>query len=168
MSYRAAPRSGKDAVVTLPKCYGARMRWPRVAVPVLLAAAALVACGQPAGTHTAAELREAIAAYKRGDAGATEDRIAALFAKLDAEVATVRADELAKPPAERAELTQRREGLEADRRDLQGEYVEARVTRLGVQAQDALKGMADQLGRGLEDMGRSLRESSRATEEQKP
>jgi len=46
--------------------------------------------------------------------------------------------------------------------------VEARVTRLGVQAQDALKGMADQLGRGLEDMGRSLRESSRATEEQKP
>lgn len=141
------------------------MRWPRSAV---LVAVALAACGQPAGTRTAEQLRDEIAAYKRGDAAASEDRIAALFAKLDAEVAAVRADELAKPPSERAELAKRRERLEADRRGLQGEYVEARVARLGVQAQDALKDIADQLGRGLEDAGRSLRESSRGGQDEKP
>jgi hypothetical protein len=129
---------------------------------------AMAACGQPSATHTAEQLREAIAAYKRGDAGVTEDRIAALFAKLEAEAATARADELSKPAGERADLTKRRERLEADRRDLQGEYLQARVTRLGVQAQDALKGMADQLGRGLEDMGRSVRESSTAGQDAKP
>ena len=136
------------------------MRWRRMAVVVLVA---LAACGQPGATHTADQLRGEIAAYERGDAGASEDRIKVLFAKLDAEIANLRADELSKPESERAELTKRREGLEADRRDLLGEYVQARVARLGVQAQDALKGMADQLGRGLEDMGRSLRESSKGT-----
>jgi len=141
------------------------MRWRPVAVVVLVA---LAACGQPAGQGTAQQLRDEIAAYKRGDANASEDRIKALFAKLDAEIATVRADELAKPPAERPELTTRREALEADRRDLLGEYVQARVARLGVQAQDALKGMADQLGRSLEDMGRSIRESSRDDKDANP
>jgi len=143
-----------------------RRRTARTYMPFVLVA--LAACGPAAGTHTAEQLRDTIAAYKRGDAGVTEDQVAALFAKLDAEVATVRADELSKPAGERAELTKRREGLEADRRDLQGEYLQARVTRLGVQAQDALKGMADQLGRGLEDMGRSLRESSRGGQDEKP
>ena len=110
--------------------------WRRRTACVVLVA--MAACGQPSATHTAEQLRTAIAAYKRGDEGATEDQIAALFAKLDAEVATARADELSKPAGERAELTKRREGMEADRRDLQGEYLQARVTRLGVQAQDAL------------------------------
>ena len=143
-----------------------RRRTARTYLPLVLVA--IAACGQPSATHTAEQLREAIAAYKRGDTGVTEDQIAALFAKLDAEVATARADELSKPAGERGELTKRREGLEADRRDLQGEYLQARVARLGVQAQDALKGMADQLGRGLEDMGRSLRESSRGGQDEKP
>jgi hypothetical protein len=136
-----------------------------MAVVVLVA---LAACGQRDGSGTAAKLRDDIAAYERGDAGATEDRIAALFAKLDAEIATVRADELSQPQDQRAELTKRREALEAERRDLQGEYLQARVTRLGVQAQDALKGMADQLGRGLEDMGRQLRESSHGDKDANP
>ena len=140
--------------------------WRRRTAWVVLVA--MTACGQPSATHTAEQLRAAIAAYKRGDTGVTEDQIAALFAKLDAEVATARADELSKPVGERADLTKRRESLEADRRDLQGEYLQARVTRLGVQAQDALKDMADQLGRGLEDMGRSLRESSRGGQDEKP
>jgi hypothetical protein len=135
------------------------MRWRRMAVVVLVA---LAACGR-SGPRTAERLRDDIAAYQRGDAGVTEDRIASEFAKLDAEIASLRADELSRPEADRAELAKRREGLEADRRDLLGEYVQARVARLGVEAQDALKGMADQLGRGLEDMGRSLRESSKGT-----
>jgi len=120
----------------------------------------LVACGTPA-PRTAEDLRAEIAKYEHADAAASEERIAALFAKLDAEIAALRADELAKAPEERAESTRRREALTAERRELQSAYLQARVARLGVAAEEAFRGMAEQLGRGLEDMGRTLRESTR-------
>jgi hypothetical protein len=126
----------------------------------LVAGGLLAACGDP-GARTAEDLRKEIAAYQRADSAASEERIAALFARLDAELAALRADELAKAPNERAEITRRREALAAERRELQGAYVQARMARLGVAAEEALRGMAEQLGRGLEDMGRALRESGR-------
>ena len=126
---------------------------------VMVLAVALVACGRTT-SDTPAELREAIAAYQRADPAAGEDRIAALFAKLDADVAAARADELATAPADRAPATVRREALESQRNDLRGAYLKARVTRLGGAADDAIRGMADQLGRGLEDAGKALREGA--------
>jgi hypothetical protein len=132
-----------------------RMPWRRAS---LVLCAALAACTQRTTTD---ELRETIAAYERADAGATEDRIAALFAKLDAEVAALKAEELAKPADAREEVAARREALVAERRGLQTAYLQARVKRLGVAADDALKGLGDQLGQSLEEAGRALRESMR-------
>jgi transcriptional regulator with XRE-family HTH domain len=113
------------------------------------------------GRKTADELRETIAAYERGEASATEERIAALFKRLDAEVATLEAEELEKPPADRAEVAARREALAAERRELQTAYVGARVARLGVAADEALKGLGEQIGQGLEEAGRAIRDSMR-------
>ncbi len=132
------------------------MRWRRWGI--VLGFALVAACG--ATTDTPAELRDAIAAYERRDPAASEDRIAALFARLDADVASARAEELSMAPSDRAPATARREALEAERRDLEGAYVKARVARLGVAADEALRGMAEQLGRGLEDAGRALREGA--------
>src|ERR1044072_3533752 len=97
------------------------MPW-RVACVVL--ALLLAACGQP---KTAEDLRNEIAAYERAEPKANEERIAALFAKLDAEIAALRADELSKAPADRGDVTARREALEAERREVQTAYVKARV-----------------------------------------
>jgi hypothetical protein len=134
------------------------MPWRSACVVLVVFA---LACGQPAGEKTAQELRGEIDAYERAASTANEDRIAALFAKLDAEIATLRADELSKPPAERGEIAAQREQLEGERRDLQTAYLKARVARLGVATEEALRGMADQLGKGLEDAGRALRDSTR-------
>jgi hypothetical protein len=133
------------------------MSWrPACVVSILLLAAA---CAHR-DTATADELRSAIAAYERGDAGVTDDRITALFARLDSEVSALKADELEQPPDRRADLTARRAELVAARRDLEVAYLRARVKRLGVAADDALKSLGDQLGRGLEEAGRALRDSS--------
>jgi hypothetical protein len=133
------------------------MSWRRACLVSLSMLAA--ACANR-GAATADELRSAIAAYERGDAGATDDRITALFARLDAEVSTLKAEELERPPDRRAELAARRADLTAQRRDLEVAYLRARVKRVGVAADDALKSLGEQLGRGLEDAGRALREST--------
>jgi hypothetical protein len=127
---------------------------------VLVAIALASACAQ-SGPRTAEKLRKEIEAYQRAEPSASEERIAALFARLDADIAALRADELAKPSDERTELTREREALAAERRELQAVYVQARVARLGVAAEEALRGMAEQIGRGFEDLGRTLRESGR-------
>lgn len=129
-----------------------RRRW-------IVVALVIAACGR-ATSNTPAELRDEIAAYERADPAANEDRIASLFAKLDAEVAALRADEMAAAPADRGPLTAKREALAAERTELQTTYAKARVTRLGNAADKAIRGMADQLGRGLEDAGRALREGA--------
>jgi hypothetical protein len=133
------------------------MSWrPACLVAILLLAAA---CARR-DTATADELRSAIAAYERGDADVTDDRITALFARLDSEVSALKAEELEQPPDRRADLAARRAALADARRDLEVAYLRARVKRVGVAADDALKSLGDQLGRGLEEAGRALRESS--------
>jgi hypothetical protein len=132
------------------------MSWRRACLVSTLVVAA--ACAHR-GAATADQLRTALAAYERGDAGVTDERITALFARLDADVSTLKAEELEAPPDRRAELAARRADLEAQRRDLGAKYLRARVKRLGVAADDALKGLGEQLGHGLEDAGRALRES---------
>ena len=137
------------------------MSWRRACLVSTLVVAA--ACRHHAEATTE-ELRSQIEAYERGDTAATDDRIAALFARLDAEISSMKAEELEQPPDRRAELAQRRSGLETQRRDLQTAYLQARVKRLGVAADDALRSLGEQLGRGLEDAGRKLRESSSGRE----
>jgi Skp family chaperone for outer membrane proteins len=115
------------------------MSWRRASAVLCVV---LAACGSQ-GPRTSGELRDAIDAYERAEPDASQDRIKALFAKLDAEIAA------------------RRETLAAERRELQSAYLRARVARLGTATEDALETMGEELGKGLEDAGRALRESMR-------
>ena len=126
---------------------------------VLLALIPLAACSRPEEPRTTDELRAAIADYDQGKPGATEERITALFARLDAEIAARRADAAAQPAASREPLVQQTATLEQERRDLQQAWIEARLRRVRATAGEALRGLGESIGRGLEDAGRRLRES---------
>ena len=130
----------------------------RAGALILAAVLATTACSTPAPATTE-ELRQAIAAYEHGDTKSTDDRITALFARLDAEIAALKADEAERPEGQRGDVTRRRTELEAARRDLEAEYVRARIARLGSAAHDALSAVREQLGKNLEEAGRRLREA---------
>lgn len=142
-------------------CYGLGMAWGRAAVVLALVVAG---CAAPA-SRTTSELAAEIEAYERAEPEASEEKIKALFAKLDAEIAVLRAEELAEPAEERAAITARREALVAERRELQAAYLRARVARLGSAAEDTLKSMGEKLGQELEEAGRAIRESLREAED---
>jgi hypothetical protein len=126
---------------------------------VLLGLLPLAACSRPEAPRTADELRAAIADYDQGKPGASEERITALFARLDADIAARRADAAAEPAGSREQLAQQVATLEQERRALQEAWIAARLKRVGNTAGEALRGLGETIGRGLEDAGRRLRES---------
>ena len=135
--------------------------WRRVAtVGIALAlATAGLGCSKPAAPKTADDLRAAVEAYQQQKPGVTDERVEALFARLDADIAELRADAAARPADQRGELLQQASDLSAQRADLQKQYVAARVARFGATANDMLRGLGEQIGKGLEDAGRRLRDS---------
>jgi hypothetical protein len=135
---------------------------------VVLAVVALAGCSRPAAPRTADELRTAIEDYKQGKPEATQERIEALFARLDAEIATQRADAAANPPESRDAAAQEVATLEQQRRDLQQAWIGARLARAGATAGEVLRGLGESLGRGMEDAGRRLRESMQGGNDQPP
>jgi hypothetical protein len=135
---------------------------------IALAVAALAACSKPPGPRTADELRTAIEDYKQGKPEATQERIEALFARLDAEIATQRADAAATPAASRDAAAQQVAALEQDRRDLQQQWIAARLARAGATAGEVLRGLGESLGRGMEDAGRRLRDSMQGGNDKPP
>jgi len=127
---------------------------------VVLALLAPVGCSRrEEAPRTADELRVAIAGFDQGKPDATEERITALFARLDAEIAARRADEAAANPGSREPIAREVTTLETQRRDLQQAWVAARLKRFGNSAGEALRGLGETIGRGLEEAGRRLRES---------
>ena len=135
---------------------------------ILLAAVALAGCSKPPAPRTADELRTAIENYKQGKPEATQDRIDALFTRLDAEIATQRADAAARPPESRDTAMQQVATVEQQRRDLQQAWIGARLARAGATAGEVLRGLGESLGRGVEDAGRRLRESMQGGNDQPP
>jgi hypothetical protein len=134
----------------------------------LLAAGTLAGCSKPAAPRTADELRVAIEGYRQGKPEATQERIDALFARLDAEIATQRADAAATPAASRDAAAQQVAALEQDRRDLQQQWIAARLARAGATAGEVLRGLGESLGRGMEDAGRGLRDSMQGGNDKPP
>jgi len=132
---------------------------------IVLSGLLLVACTKPV-PRTTEELGAAITAYEHGEAGVTDARIDALFARLDADIAALRAEELAEPEDARSEFSAQRAALEGERRGLQEAYLKARVTRLGTAARKTIDALSDQVGRTLEDAGRSLREAAQGETQQ--
>jgi hypothetical protein len=133
--------------------------WRRVATVGFALALVTAGCSKPAAPKTADELRAAVEAYQQQKPGVTDERIEALFARLDADIAGLRADAAARPADQRGELLQQASDLSAQRADLQKTYVAARVARFGATAGDMLRGLGEQIGKGLEDAGRRLRDS---------
>jgi hypothetical protein len=133
-----------------------------------LAVAMLAACSKPAAPRTEDELQTAIEDYRQGKPEATQERIEALFARLDAEIATQRADAAAKPQQSRDAAAQQVATLEQNRRDLQQQWIAARLARAGATAGELLRGLGESLGRGMEDAGRQLRESMQGGKDQPP
>src|SRR5262245_9967253 len=125
----------------------------------LLLAASGTGCSKSAAPRTVDELRAAVEAYQQQKPGVTDERIEALFARLDADIAGLRADAAARPADRRGELLQQASDLSAQRAELQKTYVAARVARFGATAGDMLRGLGEQIGKGLEDAGRRLRDS---------
>src|SRR5262245_6542559 len=119
---------------------------------VLLALLAPAGCSRrDEAPRTADELRGAIADYDQGKPDATEERITALFARLDADIAARRADEAATPPASREPLTKEVTTLEAQRRDLQQAWIAARLKRFGNSAAAPRLRVALLIGGGVGD-----------------
>src|SRR4030095_1523500 len=135
---------------------------------VLLGLLPLAACSRPEAPRTADELRAAIADYDQGKPGASEERITALFARLDADIAARRADAAAEPAGSREQLAQQVATLEQGRGGRKEVWIAARRRRVGNAAGEALRGLGETIGRGLEDAGRRLRESLQEGARQAP
>ena len=99
---------------------------------------------------------------------ATQERIEALFARFDAEIATQRADAAARPTESRDAAAQDVAALERQRRDLQQAWIGARLARAGASAGELLRGLGESLGRGMEDAGRRLRDSMQGGNDRPP
>jgi hypothetical protein len=129
----------------------------RVAV-ALLAVATAAACGAREAP-TADRLDAAIAAYARGDDHDVEQRIDALFVRLDADVAAARADAAEAQGEARTAADARVRDLERRRRELAEAYLQARIDRFGNAAADTIRDLGRKIGEGIEDAGRRIRES---------
>lgn len=116
-------------------------------------------------TPTSDELRSAIEAYAKDAPEATAEKIDALFAKLDAEIAGLRAEAVQKDGEARSATEQEADDLAQQRRDLHGAYLKARFARVGDAAGKALESAGEAIGKGVEDMGRKLRESAEGSGE---
>jgi hypothetical protein len=118
----------------------------------------LGACGssEPA---TIERLRAAMADYAAGKPEPTEERIAALFAQVDADVAALRAEAAAMEGTARTEAESRARALQEERLALWQAYVKAKVDRLRGAAEDTVRDLGKQLGQGIEEAGRAIRES---------
>jgi hypothetical protein len=125
----------------------------------VLTVATCAACSKPAAPRTADQLRAAIEDYRQAKPDTSEERVETLFARLDADIANLRADAAAKPPASRDAAAQQVATLEQERRDLQQAWIAARLARAGATAGELLRGLGESIGRGLEDAGKRLRES---------
>lgn len=131
-------------------------QWGALASIMAMVAVSLVACGTPEGS-TVQRLRTAVAVYAQGTVEPTEQQIEALFARLDADIAALRADAASDPGGD-AEA--RAKALQDERLALWRAYVEAKVERLRGMAERALRDSGKQIGQGIEEAGRRVQEST--------
>jgi len=118
----------------------------------------LGACG-PSEPTTIERLRTAVEDYAAGRPESTDERIAALFAQVDADVAALRAEAAAAEGVARTEAESKARALQQQRLELWQVYVKAKVDRLRGAAEDTVRDLGKQLGQGIEDAGRAIRDS---------
>ena len=131
----------------------------RGGVVVLLAAAMLAGCSGPPPVED--EIKAVIEDYRAGKEGVTSDKVDALFARLDADIASAKAAAAAKPANTREDDNARIAAMEARRSELMIRYASARLVRFGRAAGEAARGTGEAAGQAIEDAGRAMREGMR-------
>jgi HEAT repeat protein len=112
--------------------------------------------GCPPDFPTEARLRAAVAAYVEGKVEPTEAQIDALFARLDADIAALRAEAATDPNGDAAKRAQ---ALQEERTRLWRTYLEAKLARVRNAAGRALRDLGKEMGKGIEEAGRRMQES---------
>jgi len=131
-------------------------------VPVIAAllavvlAAPLVGCSRPKGAETEGRIAAQIEQYRREPSDELAARIDASFARLDAEIAELRADAQGKTGEARTADEARAEELSEKRAALRKEYYGARVETAAEAAKGAAKKLGESLGKALEQAGEKL------------
>lgn len=124
---------------------------------LLLAAVALLpaACSRP--TDIPAEIEAQIEAYRKEPSDALQTRIEASFAKLDAEIAQLRADAEAKTGAAKDETLAQADALSARASELRKSWYGARFGAASDAAKEAVKQLGVTIGKGIESAGEKMK-----------
>lgn len=137
-----------------------RSRRPSILLSLLVAAGLCVivtACTRH--TDVAAEIEAQIEAYKKEPSDLLQTRIEASFARLDAEVAEMRADAETRTGAAKDETLAKADALEARGSELRKRFYAARFSAAGEAAKNAVKQLGVTLGQGLESAGEKMKDA---------
>jgi len=133
-----------------------RHRSPALVVLALAALAALpAACSRP--TDVPAEIEAQIEAYRKEPSDAQQSRIEASFAKLDAEVAELRADAGTRTGNAKDETFAKADALSARASELRRSWYGARFAAAGDAAKNAVKQLGVTIGKGIESAGEKMK-----------
>lgn len=124
---------------------------------LLLAAVAVLpaACSRP--TDIPAEIETQIEAYRKEPSDALQTRTEASFAKLDAEIAQLRADAEAKTGAAKDETLAKADALAARASELRKSWYGARFGAASDAAKEAVKQLGVTIGKGIESAGEKMK-----------
>lgn len=135
-----------------------RCRSLAVVVLVLASLAVLpVACSRP--TDVAVEIEAQIEAYRKEPSDLLQSRIEASFAKLDAEIAQIRADAETKTGAAKEEALARADALSARASELRKRWYGARFGAASDAAKEAVKQLGATIGKGIESAGQKMKDA---------
>lgn len=128
-------------------------------VSLLLAAVAVLpaACSRP--TDIPAEIEAQIEAYRKEPSDAQQSRIEASFAKLDAEIAQMRADAEAKTGAAKEDALAKADALSARASELRKSWYGARFGAASDAAKEAVKQLGATIGKGIESAGKKMQDA---------
>lgn len=135
-----------------------RRRRPRRALAALLLAGLVslpVACSR--STDLPAQIDAQIQAYRKEPSDALQSRIEASFAKLDAEIAEIRADAETRTGAAKDDALAKADALSAREGELRKSWYGARFAAAGDAAKNAVKQLGVTLGQGLESAGQKMK-----------
>lgn len=134
-----------------------RHRRRRLLAALLLAALVVwpVACAR--STDLPAQIAAQIEAYRNEPSDALQSRIEASFAKLDAEIAEIRADAETGTGAAKGDALAKADALSARASELRKSWYGARFAAAGEAAKNAVKQLGVTLGQGLESAGAKMK-----------
>jgi Skp family chaperone for outer membrane proteins len=108
-------------------------------------------------TDLPAQIDAQIQAYRAEPSDALQSRIEASFAKLDAEIAELRADAETRTGAAKDDALAKADALSARAGELRKSWYGARFAAAGEAAKNAVKQLGVSLGQGLESAGQKMK-----------